>query len=39
MRMKTIVAIRVAAQWIQRLLDVRLPVDVVAGLNRAERRF
>ncbi len=33
MRMKTVNVVRAAARWIERLLEVRLPVDVVAGLR------
>jgi hypothetical protein len=33
MRMKTIEVVRTAAHWVERLLEVRLPVDVVAGLR------
>jgi hypothetical protein len=39
MRMKTIDVVRAAAQVMQRFLEVRLPMDLVAGLPRAERRF
>jgi hypothetical protein len=33
MRMKTMHMVRTAGQWIQRILEVRLPMDVVAGLR------
>jgi hypothetical protein len=33
MRMKTIQAVHGAAHWIQGLLDVRLPMDVIYGLR------
>jgi len=39
MRMKTIEVIRTVAQWFERLLEVRLRMDVAAGLRTAERRF
>jgi hypothetical protein len=33
MRMRKINVVRTAGQWIQRVLDVRLPMDVIAGLR------
>ena len=33
MRMKTTNAVRTIARWIQRLIDVRLPMDAVYGLR------
>jgi hypothetical protein len=33
MRMKTFKAVRNTAHWIEKLLDVRLPVGIVAGLR------
>jgi hypothetical protein len=33
MRMKTVKAVRAAAHWIQRVLEVRLPVDALYGLR------
>lgn len=33
MRMKTIKALRTVARWIQRVLEVRLPVDALYGLR------
>jgi len=33
MRRKTVNVVRAAARWIERLLEVRLPMDVVAGLR------
>ena len=30
---KTIDVVRTAARWVERLLEVRLPMDVVAGLR------
>lgn len=34
MRMKTIKGMRTAALWIQRLLEVRLPMGAAFGLRR-----
>ena len=34
MRMKTIKGMRTAALWVQRFLEVRLPMGVVYGLRR-----
>ena len=39
MRMKTVDVVRTAAQWIQKILEVRLPVAEAAGLRTHERRF
>ena len=33
MRMKTFNVVRAVAQFVERLLEVRLPMDVVAGLR------
>jgi hypothetical protein len=33
MRMKTIKGLRGAARWIQRILEVRLPMDKIYGLR------
>ena len=33
MRMKTISALRAFARWIQRVLEVRLPMDALYGLR------
>ena len=33
MRMKTIKALSTVARWIQRVLEVRLPMDAVHGLR------
>jgi hypothetical protein len=33
MRMKTVDVVRTAARWVERLLEVRLRMDVVAGLR------
>jgi hypothetical protein len=33
MQMKTMKVLRGAARWIQAFLEVRLPMDVVAGLR------
>ena len=33
MRMKTIKAVRAAARWIQRVLEVRVPMGAVNGLR------
>jgi hypothetical protein len=33
MRMKTMQALRIAAHWIVRTLEVRLPVDALNGLR------
>jgi hypothetical protein len=37
MRMKTVDVVRTAAQWIQKILEVRLPVAEAAGLRTHER--
>ena len=34
MRIKTIKAARTAISWIQRVLEVRLPMDALYGLHR-----
>jgi hypothetical protein len=39
MRMKTMDIVRTATQWIQRILEVRLPVAEAAGLRTHERRL
>jgi hypothetical protein len=39
MRMKTVDVVRTAAHWIQKVLEVRLPVAAAAGLRTRERRF
>jgi hypothetical protein len=36
MRMKTVDAIRTVVRWIQGFLEVRLPIDIAAGLRRAD---
>ena len=36
MRMKTIRGLLNAARWIQRVIDVRLPMDALNGLTRQE---
>jgi hypothetical protein len=33
MRKKTVNVVRAAARWVGTLVDVRLPMDVVAGLR------
>jgi hypothetical protein len=33
MRMKTTNIVRATARWIQKFLDVRLPIDVAAGYH------
>jgi hypothetical protein len=33
MRMKTMKALRTTARWIQRVLEVRLPMDALYGLR------
>jgi hypothetical protein len=35
--MKTVSVVRAAARWIERLLEVRLRMDAVAGLAPVER--
>jgi len=37
MRMKTLKTVRASVRWIERILDVRLPMGVVAGLRTPER--
>jgi len=39
MRTKAIKAVRTATHWIRRVLEVRLPMDVIGVLRTAERRF
>jgi hypothetical protein len=39
MWMKTIDVVRSATRWVGRLLDVRLRMDIAAGIRTAERRF
>jgi len=38
MRMKIVKAIRIAARWIEAVLEVRLPIDIVAGLPHPTAR-
>ena len=39
MRIKTSGVVRGAAQWVEKLLAVRLPMGIVAGIRTAETRF
>jgi hypothetical protein len=38
MRMKTVQTIRIVTRWVQRILEVRLPLGTVFGLHTGARR-
>jgi hypothetical protein len=37
MRMKTFNVLRTAGKWIEKILEVRLPMDIVAGVPHRQR--